>query len=62
MNPWPDVMTYKEAAAYLRVSVTTLNQLENREFLPVRRLGRNRRYFKSDLDKWSAARMSGVAG
>lgn len=57
-----DVMTSSQAATYLNISIRQLHNLETNELLPVRRLGGSKRYFKTDLDKWSAARMTGVAG
>ena len=56
------LMTAQEAAQYLRVSMRTLRVLEARDLLPVRWVGRQRRYLRAEIDKWTAGRMTGIAG
>lgn len=62
MKSAPEIMKAQEAADYMRISLRTLHNLERDDLLPVRRFGRHRRFYKTDIDKWSASRMTGVAG
>jgi excisionase family DNA binding protein len=44
------LLSVKEAAAYLRVSVSWVNQTL-KKLCPARKIGRNVRYLKDDLDR-----------
>jgi excisionase family DNA binding protein len=52
------LLTPKEAAAYLRVSIATLTRLSRAGELPGVRIGKLWRYSKSALDEWLAAKVS----
>lgn len=49
-------MTTPEAMKYLRISKVTLYKLMKRKKLPVRKIGKNYRYRKNELDKWLDAK------
>lgn len=52
----PDVMTADEAAAYLRISPSTLRQWTRQMSMPHARLGRRVRYRRAALLSWLAGR------
>jgi excisionase family DNA binding protein len=47
----PQLLSVEEAAAYLRMSVSWVNQTL-RKFCPARKIGRRVRYLKDDLDRY----------
>jgi excisionase family DNA binding protein len=47
----PQLLSVEEAAAYLRMSVSWVNQTL-RKFCPARKIGRRVRYLKDDLDRF----------
>src|SRR5262245_38400199 len=52
MSPPEDLLTSKEAAAYLRISVDMLLDLARAGQVPHKRLGHRYRFRKSDLARW----------
>lgn len=55
---WPGWMKRKEAAAYLGVSLSTIQRLEETEQINARRVGRDVRISKSSLDVYMESRPS----
>lgn len=47
-----EVLTVKEAASLLRVSVTTMYRLSRKEEIPRKLIGGQLRFLKSDLVDW----------
>jgi len=54
MDAWPDIMTVREAAGYLRVNPETLRRWLRERRIPGRRAGSDWRLRKADLDGWLA--------
>jgi excisionase family DNA binding protein len=50
--PTAEVLTFSEAAAYLRVSESELHQLISDQALPGRRFGNEWRFLKSAIQDW----------
>jgi excisionase family DNA binding protein len=50
--PATDVLTFSEAAAYLRVTETDLSRLIHDQALPGRRFGTEWRFLKSAIQDW----------
>lgn len=46
-----EILTVKEAAQFLKVSVPTIYQLKARNQIPFKKVGGNLRFLKSDLIK-----------
>lgn len=44
-----EVLTVKEAAAFLKVSIPTIYQLKARKEIPFRKIGGSLRFLKSEL-------------
>ena len=51
-----ELMTAKEAAAYLRVHLQTIYQWQLDGKIPAEKAGRSLRFRKSDLDAWLKGR------
>ena len=54
MSAAPDVMTLRQAAAYLQVHPRTLSDWCREGVVPVGKLGRVYRFRKAALDQWLA--------
>jgi excisionase family DNA binding protein len=60
--PVADVMTLRQAAAYLRITIDTLYSLIQRDrSLPCFKLGNRWRFQKSSLDRWMDERSERTA-
>ena len=51
-RPWPEILTAREAADYLRTTTVNLWRLRREQDLPVHHLGRSLRFRKSEIDEW----------
>lgn len=51
-RPCPEIMTAREAAAYLRTTTVNLWRLRRDQDLPVHHLGRSLRFRKNEIDEW----------
>ncbi len=52
------LMTLKEVAKYLKISVHTVYKMVEQGRMPATRLGRQLRFYKSDVYKWLSDRMT----
>ncbi len=54
-TPTPEILTYQEASAYLRIPVNTLYWMVHENRIPHIRIGaRSVRFRRSELDAWLA--------
>ena len=51
-STFPEVLTQREAARYLRISVDTLKKLTDENIVPARRIGSRIIYGRDALKKW----------
>lgn len=51
-NEFPDVMTTEEVVKYLRISRKTLLKLVHDGKVPARKIGKNYRYLKAEIDRF----------
>lgn len=58
----PEILTAKEAAAFLRIGRNQLYDLAGRGAIPCRRLGRTLRFSRSALIRWMATDGDGTMG
>ena len=56
-DEWPEVLTAREVASYLRVNYLTVLKLTREGKLPALAIGREYRYLRSEIDR----RMRGAA-
>lgn len=47
-----EIITMEELSEYLRISVHTLYKLSQKGKLPGRKIGKQWRYVKTEIDKW----------
>lgn len=47
-----DLLTPEEVAALLAVPVSTVRDWARRDILPSRKLGRHRRFLRSEVERW----------
>jgi excisionase family DNA binding protein len=50
-NP-PEIMTIGEAAAYLRISISSLYKLAQEGRIPCQKVGRHWRFRREAIDRW----------
>lgn len=48
----PEVMDYRDAARYLKLGVTTIQQYVSAGTIPYRKFGAAVRFLRSELDEW----------
>lgn len=49
---YPEIMTTLEVVEYLRISRKTLMKLIHEKKIPAKKIGKDYRYLKSELDKY----------
>ncbi|MBT3236263.1 MAG: helix-turn-helix domain-containing protein [Bdellovibrionales bacterium] len=52
MKSYPEVMTTDDVLEYLKISRKTLMKLIREGMVPARKVGKNYRYLKSELEKY----------
>jgi excisionase family DNA binding protein len=52
MSSYPEVMTTDDVLEYLKISRKTLMKLIKEGIVPARKVGKNYRYLKSELEKY----------
>lgn len=52
-QPGDQLLNYAEAAAFLRISVSTVKWYVHRREIPFRKVGRHTRFLRAELDAWS---------
>lgn len=52
INRWSEILSRRQAAAYLGVSVRTLDRIQKEKVIPWVRVGRRRKYLLRDLEAY----------